>query len=140
MKKVRLLIKEKDINRKVRNEFLLFLYDNATILYAIDKIDWVIRRKVDKFPVKEFESLLHMTYNPKERRFYEQVIMHASTPTSKFVNIRQNVGMKLPDEVNILMILYPMCGHPEVVLNYDEFIEKVSKDENLKFIKTNLKY
>jgi hypothetical protein len=140
MKKVNLTIKEKDINKYVGNEFLLFLCDDATILYAINKIDWLIRRKVGKFPVKEFMSLLHMTYNPKERRFYEQVIMHAKTPTYTFINVRNDVFMKLPDETNILMILYPMCGHPEIVLNYKQFLETILKDQSLKLIKNNLTY
>jgi hypothetical protein len=77
MKKIKVEIKESTLNKRLGSEFNLFVYDKANILYVLDKIDWLLIRKLGKFPLSEFKSLLHMIYNPIRKRFYEQVILHA---------------------------------------------------------------
>lgn len=79
MKNIRLLLDGKWIKDYVKGELNLYLFNGATVLYAIAKVDWIIRRRVGKFPIQEFESLLHMLYNPPKGSFYEQVVMHASS-------------------------------------------------------------
>jgi hypothetical protein len=85
MKKVKAEIKESSLNKKLGNMFTLALYDGANILHAVDKIDWLIMRRLGRFPIDGFKSLLHMLYNQVRRRFYEQLIMHASSPKSAFL-------------------------------------------------------
>ena len=73
MKRVRIIIKEKSINKRVGSEFLLFVYDEATILYAIDKIDWIIKRKAEKFPQR------YRLKKVQHNRRYNQASHHQSS-------------------------------------------------------------
>ena len=138
MKRVKLIILDPEINKSVGKEFILFLYDEANILYAIDKIDGFIRRKVGKFPSKYFNSLLHMTYHSVEKRFYEPIGIHF-TPTSNFTPIRNDPKLKLPDETSI-KIVWTGCKGGESGLEYDKFREGLLEDKSLKYIKNNLTY
>jgi len=67
MRKVRIEIKEASLNKRLGSVFTLVLYDGANILYAIDKIDWLIMRRLGRFPIDGFKSLLHMLYNPVQK-------------------------------------------------------------------------
>jgi hypothetical protein len=140
MKKVRIEIKESSLNKKLGNVFTLALYDGANILYAIDKIDWLIMRRLGRFPIDGFKSLLHMLYDPVRRRFYEQVIMHASSPKSVFLPIRNQPQLKLGDGTFVRLILMAVCADaPEPVLKYEDFHEALLKDMLLENLKANFK-
>lgn len=131
MKNVRLLLDGKWIKDYVKGELNLYLFDGATVLYALAKVDWIIRRRFGKFPIKEFESLLHMLYNPLKGCFYEQVVMHASS-NSEFLPARNNPFLNLLDNTKIHLLLWAECGTIEPVLSPREFHEKASCDENLR--------
>ena len=140
MKKIGMEIKETSLNKKLGSNFTLFLYDGANILYAIDKIDWLIMRKLGKFPIEGFKSLLHMLYDPIRKRFYEQVIMHASSPKSAFLPIRSQPQLALEEDTFVRLILLAVCADaPEPVLKYEEFREALLKDPQLKNLKANTK-
>lgn len=119
--------------------FALAIYDGANILCAIDKIDWLIMRRLGRFPVVGFKSLLHMVYNPVRKRFYEQVIMHACSPKSAFLPIRNQPELELEDGAFVRLILMAVCADaPEPVLKYEDFHEALSKDPRFKNLKTNI--
>jgi len=140
MRKVRIEIKESSLNKKLGNVFTLALYDGANILYAIDKIDWLIMRRLGRFPIDGFKSLLHMLYDPVRRRFYEQVIMHASSPKSVFLPIRNQPQLELGDGTFVRLILMAVCADaPEPVLKYEDFHEALLKDPLLENLKANFK-
>lgn len=140
MKKIRMEIKETSLNKKLGGTFTLILYDGANILYAIDKIDWLIMRKLGRFPVEGFKSLLHMLYDPVRKRFYEQVIMHASSPKSVFLPVRNQPNLELDEGTFVRLILLAVCADaPEPVLNYKQFREALLKDSQLKNLKANIK-
>jgi hypothetical protein len=140
MRKVRIEIKETSLNKKLGSLFTLALYDGANILYAIDKIDWLITRRLGRFPIDGFKSLLHMLYDPARRRFYEQVIMHASSPKSAFLPTRNQPQLELEDGTFVRLILMAVCADgPEPVLKYEDFHEALLKDPQLENLKANIK-
>ena len=140
MRKVRIEIKETSLNKRLGSVFTLALYDGANILYAIDKIDWLIMRRLGRFPIDGFKSLLHMLYDPVRRRFYEQVIMHASSPKSVFLPIRNQPQLELGDGTFVRLILMAVCADaPEPVLKYEDFHEALLKDPLLENLKANFK-
>lgn len=67
-------------------------------------VDREIKRRCGKFPVKGFESLLHMTYHPREERFYKQVGIQAHTKSQSFIGVRENPKMMLPNDVTLVLI------------------------------------
>ena len=139
MKKVRIETKETSLNKRLGSVFTLALYNGANILYAIDKINWLIMRRLGRFPNDGFKSLLHMVYNPVRKRFYEQVIMHASSSKSAFLPIRNQPELELEDGTFVRLILMAVCADaPEPVLKYEEFHEALLKDLRFKNLKTNI--
>jgi hypothetical protein len=139
MRKVRIEIKETSLNKRLGSVFTLALYDGANVLYTIDKIDWLIMRRLGRFPIDGFKSLLHMLYDPVRRRFYEQVIMHASSPKSAFLPIRNQPELELEDGTFVRLILMAVCADaPEPVLKYEEFHEALSKGLRFKNLKANI--
>jgi hypothetical protein len=139
MKKIKVEIKESTLNKKLGSEFNLFVHDKANVLYVLDKIDWLLIRKLGKFPLSEFKSLLHMIYDPTRKRFYEQVILHASSPKSLFIPVRNNPELELEDGTSIRLILLSVCADaPEPVLKYEEFYQVLFEDPHIKnYLKTN---
>jgi hypothetical protein len=97
-------------------------------------------RRLGRFPIDGFKSLLHMLYDPVRRRFYEQVIMHASSPKSVFLPIRNQPQLKLGDGTFVRLILMAVCADaPEPVLKYEDFHEALLKDMLLENLKANFK-
>ncbi len=107
MKRVKLFVHEPSINKLLGREFNLLLNENAHIIDAIDEVDKVIKRK-GSFPVRQYGSLLHMVYNPVEKRFYEQVAISAHKQSGQMLNLRGNSTQELPD--GITMVLIPAGG------------------------------
>jgi len=67
-------------------------------------VDREIKRRCEKFPVKGFESLLHITYHPMKERFYKQVGIQAHTKSQSFIGVRENPKMMLPNDVTLVLI------------------------------------
>jgi len=104
MKKAVLVIRQPEINRIFPKDLQLLLEDTACALDVIEVADEEIRRRCERFPVKGFKSLLHMTYHPNEERFYKQVAVQAHTKSRSFVNARENPKMILPNDVTLVLI------------------------------------
>jgi len=102
-------------------------HERVNIIDVINEVDKVIRGK-GEFPSKHYKSLLHCVYNPVEERFYEQAGINAYTKLQKFLDVRNNPKMELPD--GTLVILIPEGGcitAREEVLDYETFRRAVSK-------------
>lgn len=127
MKHVTLEIQYRPIKEVLGREISLELQENATIIDAINEVDRAILKK-GNFPSKDFGSLLHMTYNPTEERFYEQTGLRVSTPTVNFLNVRNNPKMELPDNTKIVLSPYGGCStSSEEVVSYEEFRRCIEK-------------
>lgn len=86
------------------NKLELLLEDKACVLDVIIAVDKEIKRRCGKFPANDFESLLHMTYHPREERFYRQVGIQAHTKSQFFIGVRENPKMILPNDVTLILI------------------------------------
>jgi deoxycytidine triphosphate deaminase len=129
-KKIKLKIQEYSINKIVGNELELFLHERANVIDAINEVDKIIRSK-GKFPSEHYGSLLHWVYNPVEERFYEQTAISAYTASGKFLNIRNNPKIELPDDTTVILIPEGGCVTArEEVLDYETFCKAISKCMN----------
>ena len=99
-----MVVRQPEINRILHDELELLLEDKACVLDVIMAVDREIKRRCGKFPVKDFESLLHMTYHPREERFYKQVGIQAHTKSQSFIGVRENPKMTLPNNVTLVLI------------------------------------
>jgi hypothetical protein len=108
MKRVTLIIRQREINKFFPQGFQLILGDEASIIEALKAADEEIKRKVGGFPVEKYRSLLQMVYHPYEKRFYKQVAIHAYVK-SKPVNLRDNPTVPLPDEVTVILVPEDGC-------------------------------
>jgi len=104
MKRVKLILRDPDINKMLGNELELWLDDQANIIDAIKKVDAMILER-GKFPVKGCKSLLHMTFHPIEHRFYRHVGLTAHSGRERFLDIRGNPSLKLPNNTVIVLTL-----------------------------------
>lgn len=104
MKTITLIVRQTKISKLFPEGLQLRLTDDACTIDAIKAFDEEIDRRVRKFPVKGFKSLLHMVYHPREERFYKKVAIQAHVKSKPFLNIRENPKMPLPDETTIILI------------------------------------
>jgi effector-binding domain-containing protein len=128
MKKINLIIQQKEINELVGKEFEFSLYEEATIIDAIIEVDKKISAK-GKFPIKDYHSLLHMIYNPIENRIYDHIIIIAFSEPQPYIDVKYKPKSKLPDGTTIKMILKAICGDaaPEKVVDYETFSRAMLK-------------
>ncbi|MGC8998925.1 MAG: hypothetical protein ACP5JW_05995 [Candidatus Bathyarchaeia archaeon] len=103
MKRVTVIIRQREINKLFPQAFQLTLKDEASVMDVIKAVDEEIRSRAGAFPVKDYESLLQMVYHPHEKRFYKQVAIHANVD-SKPINVRENPAMQLPDGATVILI------------------------------------
>jgi len=103
MKRVTVIIRQREINKLFPQVFQLTLKDEASIIEAIKAVDEEIKKKAGDFPIGKYKSLLHMVYHPGEKRFYKQVAIHAHVK-SKPINVRENLTAPLPDETTVILI------------------------------------
>jgi hypothetical protein len=121
MKKVLLYIQQYSINIIVGNAFELSLPEGATIIDAINEVDRIIASK-GKFPSEHYQSLLHWLYHPVEKRFYKQASIIAYTGPGKFLNIRDDPKMELPEGVIVHVNPEGPCiTEGEDVIDYETF-------------------
>jgi len=121
MIKVRFQIHEREINKIIDKELELYLEDKSNIIDVINEVDKIILAR-DKFPSKDYGSLLHWIYNPIEQRFYEQTAIHAYTESNPFLNVRNNPRMGLPDNTTIILIPGGPCiSAGDKPISYEDF-------------------
>ena len=115
----------------VGSEIELLLHEKADIINLINEADKIICSK-GRFPSKYYESLLHYVYNPIEKRFYEQTGINAYTSSQKFLDVRNNPKMVLPNDATVIILPEGGCiTAREEVLDYDKFKEAISKCQHV---------
>jgi len=125
MKRVKLVLHQPFINKLIGRELTLSLSDNANIVDLIMEVDTIIKSK-GSFPVRDYESLLHMIYNPIENRFYKQVAITAYSELGKMLIVRDNPKREVPEGTTIILIPAGGCiGEWEEAVNYEEFLKAI---------------
>ncbi|MGD8506303.1 MAG: hypothetical protein PVF15_06520 [Candidatus Bathyarchaeota archaeon] len=127
MKLVKLKILDSFLKETIGGEFVLYLYDEANILHLINKVD--ICRK-GKFFIKnypEYRSLLHMTWNPIQKRFYKTIAISAYTKNNEFFEARENPKLILPDGLTIFLGLGLCKSEGEEIVDFETFQKELQK-------------
>ncbi len=126
MKKVKLFIHEPSINKLIGRELDLLLGDTANLVDVINETDKKINTK-GGFPVPDYQSLLHMIYNPVENRFYKQVAVSAYKESGQSLNVREDPKKELPEGITITLIPAGGCISAwEEAINYTNFLKATS--------------
>jgi hypothetical protein len=118
VKEVRLILRDPDLNKIVGNELDLSLERLANVVDVIRKVDEIILER-GRFPIAGYKSLLHLTYHPFEKRFYSHVALTAYSKSERFLNIRSNPELVLPDETTIILALTICSGEWEPIVNLE---------------------
>lgn len=116
MKKVKLILRDPDLNKMIDSELELLLDEQASIVDVIRKVDEIICGK-GEFPIKDCRSLLQLTFHPTEQRFYKHVALTAYSKAQRFLNVREDPNLKLPDNTVIVLSLTLCQGEWEEVLS-----------------------
>lgn len=125
MKRVKLFIHEPTINKVIGRELNLLLNEKANLIEAISEVDKMINSK-GRFPVPDYQSLLHMVYNPVENRFYKQVAITAYKESVQSLNVREDPKKELPEGITVTLIPAGGCiSEWEEAMKYDEFVKAI---------------
>jgi hypothetical protein len=125
MKRIKLIIYEPSINKVIGRELNLVLDDQASLIDAINEVDKIINGK-GSFPVPDFQSLLHMIYNPVENRFYKQVALRAHAESDLRLNLRDDPRRELPEGTTVILIPAGGCiSEWEEVIDYERFLKAI---------------
>ena len=127
MKRIKLFIYEPSINKVIGRELNLLLDDEANLIDAINEVDKIISCK-GSFPVPDYQSLLHMIYNPVGNRFYNQVAIRAHAESDLTLNVRQDPKKKLPEGTTIVLIPAGGCiSEWEEAIDHKQFLKSTSR-------------
>jgi len=118
MNRVRLILRDPDLNKMVGNELELAMEHSANIVDVIRKVDEIILEK-GNFPIAGCKSLFHLTYHPFEKRFYRHVALTAYSQSERFINVRDNPKLILPDETTVVLALTICSGEWEPIVNLE---------------------
>ena len=126
MKRIKLFMHEPLINKVIGRELILLLDDKAGLIDAISEVDEMINSK-GSFPVPDYQSLLHMIYNPVENRFYKQVAITAYKQSGQTLNVRDDPKKELPEGITVTLIPAGGCiSEWEEAIDYEEFLKVTS--------------
>jgi len=121
MKTVKLVIHEPSINKLIGSELTLRLHNQASLVDAISEVDKLINNN-GGFPLQDYQSFLHMVYNPIENRFYKQVAVTAYDESGQMLNVRDNPKKELLDGITVILIPAGGCiSEWEEAIDYEEF-------------------
>lgn len=127
MKRTKLFIHEPTVNKVIGRELNLLLGEKANLIEAISEVDKMINSK-GSFPVPDYQSLLHMIYNPVENRFYDQVAITAYKESGQSLNVREDPKKELPEGVTVTLIPAGGCiSEWEEAMKYEEFVKAMVK-------------
>jgi len=118
MKRVRLILREPDINKAVGNELELLLDEQANVIDVIKKVDEIVSSRC-RFPVEGGRGLLHLTFHPLEQRFYKHVALTAYSRSERFLDVRKNPYLTLPDGAVIVLALTLCQSEWEEVITHE---------------------
>ena len=125
MKRIKLFIHEPTVNKIIGREMNLLLDERADLIGAIGEVDKMIKSK-GSFPVPDYQSLLHMVYNPVENRFYKQVAITAYKESGQSLNVREDPKKELPEGVTVTLIPAGGCiSEWEEAIKYEEFVKAI---------------
>jgi hypothetical protein len=127
MKQVKLKILDSSLKEVLGGEFNINLDDEADILDLITKID---ATKKGEFFIKnypEYRSLLHLMWNPIEKRFYRQIALSAYTKDNEFFEVRKNPQLVLPDGLTIFLGLGLCKSESEEIVDF-ETLQKLMRN------------
>ena len=124
IKHVKLKVLDPSLKEVLGGEFNIELDDEANILDLIIKIDSTRKGRffIKNYP--EYRSLLHLMWNPFEKRFYKQIALSAYTKDNRFFEIRKNPQLKLPDGLAIFLGLGLCKSESEEIVNF-ETLQKI---------------
>jgi hypothetical protein len=123
MKRINLIIHEPLINKVIGSELNLLLNDKANLIDAMSEVDKMISSKA-RFPVPSYRGLLHMTYNPLQKRFYKQTAITAYEESGQLLNVRDNPKKTLLEGITVILIPAGGCiSEWEETIGYEEFLK-----------------
>ncbi|MDH5688084.1 MAG: hypothetical protein OEZ48_09525 [Candidatus Bathyarchaeota archaeon] len=123
MKRIKLYIHEPAINKIIGRELQILLNDDASLVDVIREVDKLISSK-GSFPVSDYQSLLHMVYNPIENRFYNQVAVTAYREPRRSLNVREDPKKNLPKGITVALIPKGGCiSKWEEAIDYEELLK-----------------
>jgi hypothetical protein len=125
MKRIKMVIHEPLVNKVIGSELILLLNDNANVIDAVREVDKIISSK-GQFPVSDYQSLLHMIYNPIQNRFYKQAAVTAYDEAGQLLNIRDAPKVKILEKKTLIVIPSGGCiSEWEETINYEEFLKAI---------------
>ena len=125
MKRIKMIIHEPLINKVIGSELTLPLNDKANLIDVISEVDRIISNK-GKFPVPDYQSLLHMIYNPVQNRFYKQAAISAYDESGQLLNVRDDPKKTLPEGIIVIVIPAGGCiSEWEEAIDYKEFLKAI---------------
>lgn len=127
MKKIKIVFTDSRLIDKIGREIELYLPDDANFIDAVKKIS---DDTEEKFPIKdypEYHSLLHMVWNPIERKIYKQIGTSAYYGNREFFDVRKNPYGVLPDGLMISLGTGLCKTETEEVIDYEKFKEAMLK-------------
>lgn len=127
MKQIKLKVIDSSLKEVLGGEFTIELDDGADILDLINKIDSTRKGQFFIKSYPEYHSLLHLLWNPIEKRFYRQIALSAYTKDNKFFEVRKNPQLKLPDGLTIYLGLGLCKSEGEEIVDF-ETLQKLMKN------------
>lgn len=125
MKKITAYIGQHSINKIIGSKLELLLPDEANIIDVIGEVDKIISSKA-QFPSEHYHSLLHWVFNPIEERFYKQAAITAYAKPRKFLKVKSNPKMNLPDGATVYVLPDGPCiTEGEEVIDYNIFKQNI---------------
>jgi hypothetical protein len=127
MKQVKLKILDSSLKEVLGGEFNIKLDDEADILDLIIKVDSTQKGRffIKNYP--EYRSLLHLMWNPIEKRFYRQIALSAYTKDNQFFEVRKNPQLTLPDGLTIFLGLGLCKSEYEEIVDF-ETLQKLMRN------------
>ncbi len=112
----------------IGKEVNLYLHDNADFIHVLRKIDVCTKGKFLMKDYPEYRSLLHMVWNPVEKRIYKQIATSAYKDRD-FFDVRKNPRGVLPNGVTIYLGLGLCKTEAEDVISYERFREAIKNEK-----------
>ncbi len=121
MKHIKLKILDSSLKEVLEGEFTVRLQEGANVIDLINEID---DSRKGQFFIKnypEYQSLLHMMWNPIEKRFYKQIAISAYTKDQQFFEVRKDPWLVLPDGLTVFLGLGLCKSESEEVVDFETF-------------------
>jgi hypothetical protein len=126
MKCAKLKVLDSFLKEVIGGEFNIHLQDEANILDLIKKIDDTRKGRIFIKTYPEYHSLLHMMWNPIEKRFYKQIALSAYSKDNKFFEARKNPYLELPDGLTIFLGLGLCKSEGEEIVDFETFKKEMN--------------